>query len=114
MRIRRAAAGCDADLRRRLLLDLLEFDRRSAACQLVITGEGRLDSQTLFGKLPAAIAGRAAQLPVIAVVGRNDLGAAASPFAGIHAVADLTDSDTSTDPEQTALLLRRIGAQLTR
>jgi glycerate kinase len=95
-------------------LDLLEFDHRLAECQLVITGEGRLDSQTLFGKLPAAIAARAAQLPVIAVVGRNDLGADPAPFAGIYAVADLADSDTSTDPEQTALLLRRIGAQLTR
>lgn len=94
-------------------LDLLEFDRRVRECQLVITGEGRLDSQTLFGKLSAAIAERAAQLPVVAVVGRNDLGADPAPFAGIHAVADLTDSDTSTDPEQTALLLRRIGAQLT-
>lgn len=95
-------------------LDLLEFDRRLAECQLVITGEGRLDSQTLFGKLPAAIAERAAQLPVVAVVGRNDLGKDRAPFAGIHAVADLTDSDTSRDPEQTALLLRRIGAQLVR
>ncbi len=44
-----------------------------ADADLVITGEGRLDDQTLHGKLPAAVALRAAPTPVVAVVGRNDL-----------------------------------------
>ena len=35
-------------------LDLLDFDRHVAEADLVITGEGRLDHQTLQGKLPAA------------------------------------------------------------
>ena len=56
-------------------LDLLDFDRHVADADLVITGEGRLDHQTLQGKLPAAVALRAAPTPVIAVVGRNDLDA---------------------------------------
>ena len=54
-------------------LDLLEFDQHVADADLVITGEGRLDHQTLHGKLPAAVALRAAPTPVVAVVGRNDL-----------------------------------------
>ena len=78
-------------------LDLLDFDRHVGDVDLVITGEGRLDHQTLQGKLPAAVALRAAPTPVVAVVGRNDLDndSADTGFADIFAVADLTDSDTS-------------------
>lgn len=90
-------------------LDLLQFDLRLPGCDLVVTGEGRLDRQTLFGKLPAAVVQRAASVPVVAVVGRNDLGRDPAPFSGVHAVSDLTDADTSTDPDLTASLLQRIG-----
>ena len=94
-------------------LDLLDFDRRVADADLVITGEGRLDHQTLQGKLPAAVALRAAPVPVVAVVGRNDLDDdTATGFADVFAVADLTDTDTSRDPQRTAELLHHIGIQI--
>jgi glycerate 2-kinase len=94
-------------------LDLFDFDRLVADVDLVITGEGRLDHQTLQGKLPAAVALRAAPVPVVAVVGRNDLDAdTATGFADVFAVADLTDSDTSRDPQCTAELLQHIGIQI--
>ena len=47
-------------------LDLLGFDQHRQGVDLVITGEGRLDRQTLSGKLPATVARRAAPAPVIA------------------------------------------------
>jgi glycerate 2-kinase len=95
-------------------LGLLDFDRLVADADLVITGEGRLDHQTLQGKLPAAVALRATPTPVVAVVGRNDLGdaTAGSGFADIFAVADLTNDDTSRDPQRTAELLHHIGTQI--
>ena len=95
-------------------LDLLDFDRHVGDADLVITGEGRIDRQTLQGKLPAAVALRAAPTPVVAVVGRNDLNndTATTGFADIFAVADLTDSDTSRDPQRTAELLRHIGTHI--
>ncbi len=95
-------------------LDLLNFDRHVGDADLVITGEGRLDHQTLQGKLPAAVALRAAPTPVVAVVGRNDLDnhTATTGFADIFAVADLTDSDTSRDPQRTAELLHHIGTHI--
>ena len=95
-------------------LDLLDFDGHVGDADLVITGEGRLDHQTLQGKLPAAVALRAAPTPVVAVVGRNDLdaGTANTGFAGVFAVADLTDNDTSRDPRRTAELLQHIGTQI--
>jgi glycerate 2-kinase len=97
-------------------LDLLNFDRVATDVDLVITGEGRLDEQTLRGKLPVAVALRAAPKPVIAVVGRNDLGADAvgTPFSDVITVAELADTDTSRDPHRTAQLLQHIGTRIGR
>jgi glycerate 2-kinase len=55
-----------------MVIENLEFDQRLAGAELVITGEGRLDSQTArFGKGPAAVArhARAAGIPVIGIAG---------------------------------------------
>jgi glycerate 2-kinase len=94
-------------------LDLLNFDQLVADADLVITGEGRLDKQTLHGKLPAVVALRAAPIPVIAVVGRNDLdGTVDTDFADVVAVADFADGDTSRDPARTAELLQHIGIRI--
>lgn len=95
-------------------LDLLDFDTLAADADLVLTGEGRLDQQTLRGKLPAAVAARAHPRPVIAVVGRNDLddAAAHAHFADVIAVADLTETDTAADPAHTAHLLELIGHRI--
>ena len=55
----------------------LELDARVAACDLVITGEGSLDSQTLEGKGPGALANLAKKhgKPCIAFAGRIENGA---------------------------------------
>ena len=82
-------------------LDLLDFETHLQGCDLVITGEGRMDDQTLNGKLPAIIARRAGQIPVIAVVGRSDITPAALTQMGIqavHAIADHTDRNPAGDP----------------
>jgi glycerate 2-kinase len=55
-----------------MVIETLRLDDRLAGAQLVITGEGRLDSQTArFGKGPAAVArhARDARIPVIAIGG---------------------------------------------
>ena len=54
-----------------LILQALHFDRYLAQADLVLTGEGRLDRQTVANKAPLGVA-RAAKaygLPVLAVVG---------------------------------------------
>jgi glycerate kinase len=93
-------------------LDLLDFDRALATVDLVVTGEGRLDRQTLDGKLPVVVARRAAPVPVVAVVGRNDLGRQSSDFAAIHAVTDYAKTDTASDSRRTSELLRHIGTKI--
>src|SRR6266581_1087764 len=55
-----------------MVMEALRLDERLAGAELVITGEGRLDSQTArFGKGPAAVARHARQagIPVVAVGG---------------------------------------------
>ena len=57
------------------VLDALGFDGLMREARFVVTGEGRLDAQTLEGKACAEVATRARQGGVAchAVVGRNDL-----------------------------------------
>ena len=93
-------------------LDLLDFDTHLQGCDLVITGEGRMDDQTLNGKLPAIIAQRAGRTPVIAVVGRSDISAAGLAEMGIeavHAIADHTERSPADDPDLSRRLLRLLG-----
>ena len=93
-------------------LDLLRFEARLDGCDLVITGEGRIDDQTRQGKLPAIVARRAAPIPVIAVVGRNDLSHGSRERMGlsaVHALADHTDGQPARDPALSARLLEELG-----
>ena len=54
-----------------LVMDATDFDARLARAHLVITGEGRIDAQTAFGKTALGVArrGQAAGVPCIAVGG---------------------------------------------
>jgi len=53
------------------VLDTVEFDKLLPGCRAVLTGEGRIDGQSLRGKAAVGVARRArkAGVPVIAVVG---------------------------------------------
>lgn len=55
-----------------LLLDALKFDETAAGADLVITGEGRIDEQTLMGKLPVRVLRRASApgVPAVALGGQ--------------------------------------------
>ncbi len=70
-------AACGAELRAgaAFVLESLGFDRRMRAARAVVVGEGRLDRQSLAGKIAGEIATRARQsgVPCHAVVGQNDL-----------------------------------------
>ena len=83
-------AFCGATLRRgvELVADAVGLERRLRGCDLVITGEGRLDSQTVNGKTPAGVAAIAKRLgiPVIAICGCLGDGYEAVHAIGIDAV----------------------------
>ncbi|MFF9456275.1 glycerate kinase [Streptomyces flaveolus] len=76
-----------------VMLDVLGFAPALERAELVITGEGSLDEQTLHGKAPAGVAAaaRAAGKEVVAVCGRLALPAEALGRAGIRRAYPLTD-----------------------
>ncbi|WP_043650420.1 glycerate kinase [Chitinilyticum litopenaei] len=71
-----------------LVLDAIGFAEQLAGADLLITGEGRLDGQTLHGKAPIGVARRAhaAGLPVIAIAGSLGEGAERLRECGFRAV----------------------------
>jgi glycerate 2-kinase len=72
------------------VLDLLEFDRRMLAARAVVTGEGRLDQQSLAGKAVSEVATRARQagVPCHAVVGERRLDAFGARILDLQAVLE--------------------------
>jgi glycerate 2-kinase len=101
-----------------LVLELAGFAAALDGADLVITGEGSLDAQSLAGKAPVGVARAAARhgIPVIAVAGRSTLTQAELATAGITAVYPL--SDLEPDPERSlaeaAELLRQTGQMIAR
>jgi glycerate kinase len=73
------------------MLDLLSFSTNLPGARLVITGEGRLDAQSLHGKAPVGVASAAAGLPVVAVAGSCSLSPDQLNAAGISKAYSLTD-----------------------
>ena len=73
-------AFCGARIQRGIetLLDIIGLEEALEGVDLVITGEGRMDSQSAYGKAPVGVAKRAKRhgIPVVAVVGgrADDLG----------------------------------------
>ncbi len=72
-----AAFGAELVSGAAFVLDALGFDRRMRAARAVVTGEGRLDQQSLVGKAVSEVATRSRQagVPCFAVVGQRQLDA---------------------------------------
>ncbi len=70
------------------VLDTVRFEDVIRGADVVFTGEGKLDSQSLRGKVVIGVARRAKKLgvPVIAVVGGADRGAEAAFAEGVSAI----------------------------
>jgi len=94
-----------------LVAAALRLEERIAASDLVITGEGRLDAQTFYGKAPAEVARLAKKYdkPVAIVCGRRD------PGANVAEWFDFVISLESLNPERclteaAALVVRAAAA----
>ncbi|MFJ2836053.1 glycerate kinase [Nocardia sp. NPDC087230] len=99
-----------------VLLELLEFPALVAGANLVVTGEGSLDHQSMHGKAPVGVAAaaKAAGVPVVAAVGRTMLSPGeirAAGFAGCYALADL-EPNPSRSIANAAALLERVGERI--
>lgn len=72
------------------VLDTLNFEAIVAKTDAVVVGEGRLDTQTLQGKIISAIMARSGSLPVYAVVGSATEDAPHDAFTRVLVATDET------------------------
>ncbi|MER6953365.1 MULTISPECIES: glycerate kinase [unclassified Streptomyces] len=101
-----------------VMLDVLGFAPALERAELVITGEGSLDEQTLHGKAPAGVAAaaRAAGKEVVAVCGRLALPPVELGRAGIRRAYPLTDvePDVATCITDAGPILERVAERIAR
>lgn len=99
-----------------LVLDLVGFERLLKGADLVVTGEGSLDEQSLSGKAPVGVAQAAALtgVRVVAVAGRNLLSAEQLHGAGISRAYPLNElePDLASSMAHAADLLRQVGSSI--
>ncbi|NRP14911.1 MULTISPECIES: glycerate kinase [unclassified Marinobacterium] len=108
----RLAPGID------LVLEAVDFHKTLKGADLVITGEGRMDGQSLSGKTPVGVARWAKQhdLPVIALCGSIGEGAEGVHEVGIDALFSVVPGVCSLEEALAngAENLERTGAQIGR
>jgi glycerate kinase len=118
-----ALALLDAELRPGidLVLEMVRFREQFADADLVVTGEGALDEQTLHGKAVAGVAAAAGRLgrdgagiPVVAVCGVNRLQRDKLQKIGVSAAYALTDlePDVSRCIAEPRPLLEQLGERI--
>lgn len=84
-----AILGAKMDAGFKLVTELIDFEDRLKTADVVVTGEGSIDQQSFFGKVPFAIAELAKkyQKPVIAICGKKSItNNESSPFSGIFSI----------------------------
>lgn len=94
-----------------LVMDLTRFDQALESADLVITGEGKLDGQTLHGKLIHGICQRAGKsgVPVIALCGQLTATAEQIAQIGLQKAYSINEKQLPL-----AEMLARTGENLTR
>jgi glycerate kinase len=94
-------AFCNGSLQKGIdtILTLADFDKTLRNADLVITGEGALDGQSINGKVPVGVANAAAKcgIPVIALTGTIGDNADKVYTAGISSVMSIINAPMSLD-----------------
>ena len=82
-----------------LVLDAVRFDEIIEDADLIITGEGRIDNQTFYGKLPSRVLKRAAakDIPVLAIAGVVDLSQEAICDSGFVSILPIQPRPTNAE-----------------
>lgn len=96
------------------ILDLTNIDVHIKDADLVITGEGKIDSQSIYGKVPIGVAKRASRykVPVVAIVGSIGDGAFEVYSHGIAAILGIVNKPMAlTEAMQNAVPLIENAAE---
>ena len=101
-----------------LVADAVGLPARVAGADLVITGEGRFDSQSLRGKVPAGVARLAQEhgLPCVVIAGQAEVGRRDAAAAGVEEIATVAELLGSPAAALSAGAdgVRRVAAQVAR
>lgn len=81
------------------ILDYVRFEELIEGADLVVTGEGRIDGQSMYGKVPVGIARRCERkgVPVVAIVGGMGPGAQEAYEFGISSIMPTVNAPMSLD-----------------
>ncbi|CEO80991.1 glycerate kinase [Streptococcus pneumoniae] len=96
-------------------LDLINFDKKVSDADLVVVGEGRLDSQSFAGKAPIGVAKRTpVGVPVIAICGSLAEDLPPLPFENIQAVFSILEKSEPLEDslKNASLYLERTAANI--
>jgi glycerate kinase len=94
-----AAFGAELVSGAAFVLDAVGFDARMRAARAVITGEGKLDEQSLVGKVVSEVATRSRQagVPCNAIVGTRELDAMGARVLDLERVLEARTLDQLCD-----------------
>ncbi len=114
-------AFCNAEIKSGIeaVLDIVNFDNQLEDVDIVFTGEGRIDEQTVYGKVPMGVAKHAklvGNIPVIAIAGSVQKGAEVLLSKGIDAIFSVADGPISLEESQERIeeLLERTAESIMR
>lgn len=81
------------------VMEFIDFDSLLDDADLVVTGEGRIDEQSVFGKVPVGVAGRCRKknVPVVAIAGMMGDKAQAVYDCGISSIMTTVSRDMSLE-----------------
>lgn len=123
-------AFCGAQMKTGIetIMDSVDIDKHLADCDLVITGEGKIDGQSVFGKVPVGVAARVKKygLPVLAIVGDIGEGAEAVYAYGVDSIMSTVNKamplaaaianggDLLEEAAERAMRILKIGMEINR
>jgi glycerate kinase len=101
-----------------LVLETVSFERRIRGADFIITGEGRLDGQSAYGKVVAGVAaaGKKRGIPVVALAGTLDRGYEKIFRCGVTAAYGIVQegADPATAISEAPTLLASLAARVIR
>ena len=99
-----------------IILDILELNKKLNGVDLIITGEGRIDNQTIYNKAPVAVAmrGKEKGIPTIALCGSLGEGYESVYAHGIESVYAINTSSTKLNDnyQDSARQLSKLAKQV--
>ena len=101
-----------------LILDIVDFKTKLKGASLVITGEGKIDSQSQYGKVPPGVGriSKAKHIPCVAIAGKVDNGISCLHECGITAIFSLCPGPLSLEKaiSNAPEYLEKISEQIVR